>query len=214
VRRFPCLAGILCLAFHAGVDAQQLAFDAASVRPTKSTLPGGLTDLSAGGQLTAENVTLLELIRIAYNLDTYRIFSGPDWMRRDRFDVQARAGANVTREATRLMLRTMLAERFRLKVRTESRDMPIYALVLSRRDARPGPRLRTANPAECVDRGPQPGRVPAGQLPSCGLLPQGPGRLNGRSVPISLVITQLSSISGRVVRDRTALTGLFDRAQR
>jgi uncharacterized protein (TIGR03435 family) len=166
--------------------------------------------MRAGGQLNAENVTLLELIRIAYDMDTYRIFEGPDWIRRDRFDVQARAGANVTREDTRLMLRTTLADRFKLRVRSESRDMPIYALVAVRRDGGLGPRLRMANPAECMDRGPQPGRVPAGALPSCGLLPQGPGRLNGRSVPIPLLLTQLSSITGRVVRDRSGLSGLFD----
>ena len=209
MRLSSLVAIITCLAL-AHVDAQAPAFDAASVRPTKSQLPGGVTDFRAGGRFTAENVTLLELIRPAYDLDTYRILGGPDWIRRDRFDVQAQAGAAVSRDETRTMLRTLLADRFRLRVRIEPRELPIYALVISRRDGKPGPRLRTANPAECVDRGPQPQPTRAGDLPSCGLLPQGPGRMTGRSVPISLLTTQLSSITGRVVRDRTGLTGLFD----
>ena len=70
--------------------------------------------------------------------------------------------------------------------------------------------MRPASPTACVDRGPQPGRVPAGEPPSCGLLPMGPGRLSGRRVALELLTTQLSSITGRVVVDRTGLTGLFD----
>src|SRR5688572_3371542 len=202
------IAAALLLAAIAG--AQTPAFDAVSIRPSPLAQPGGITDFKPGGQFIATNVTLMELIRSAYNVDTYRIFGGPDWMRSARFDVQARAGAAVAIAETRLMLRTALADRFKLRARMEPREMAISALVLTRGDRTTGPRLRPASSAECVDRGPQPLPVRAGELPSCGLLPQGPGRLNGRSVPLALLATQLSSITGRMVTDRTGLTGLFD----
>lgn len=201
---------LVCLFAAVSAQAQEPAFEVASVRPTKSTLPGGLTDLRAGGAFVAENVTLLGLISTAYSLDMYRIFGGPDWIRTARFDVQARSAASVAPDETRRMLRSMLAQRFKVSVRMESREMPIYVLTMNRSDGRPGAGMRPADPAACVDRGPQPGRVPAGELPSCGRLPQGPGRLSGRSAPISLLLTQLSSITGRVVRDRSGLAGVFD----
>jgi uncharacterized protein (TIGR03435 family) len=201
---------LACLVFTAPLNAQAPAFEAASVRPTKSSLPGGVTDFRAGGQFTAENVTLLDLIRTAYNVEPYRLAGGPEWMRRDRFDVQARAGVDVSIERARLMLRTMLVERFMLRARIETRDVPTYNLVMSRQDGRLGPGLRPASPTACVDRGPMPARAPAGELPSCGLLPAGPERMSGRRVSLERLTAQLSSMTGRLVADRTGLAGMFD----
>jgi len=85
-----------------------------------------------GGQFTARNEIVLQLIRAAYNIETFRVVDGPAWINTEGFDVQARGGANVTQDETRMMLRTLLADRFKLRVRTESRQLPIFALVLSR----------------------------------------------------------------------------------
>lgn len=195
----------------ASASAQTPAFEAASIRPTvRAELPGALTDLRPGGAFGATNATLLELIRVAWNLEPYRIAGGPDWIRTERFDVEARAGSPITADETRLRLRALLEERFALRARLERREAPIYALVASRNDKRLGPGMRPAAPAACVDRGPQPGRAPAGALPSCGLLPMGPGRMSGRRVPLSLFTLQLSSVTGRVVVDRTGFDGMFD----
>jgi uncharacterized protein (TIGR03435 family) len=202
---------LAALAFGATLTAAQpSAFEVVSIRPTKSTLPGGVMDLRAGGQFSAENEVTLQLIRAAYNTDVYRIIGGPEWIGRERFDVQARTNASVTRDQTRVMLQTMLADRFKLRVRRESRELPIFELVPARSNGVTGPRLRPAAEGACVDRGPQPVGVRPGDLPSCGLLPAGFGRMSGRRVPMALLTTQLSSMMGRVVVDRTRLTGMFD----
>lgn len=202
---------ILLIVVTAGPAAPQTpSFEAVSVKVNRSGFPGGLTDFRAGGQFTATNESLLQLIRVAYNVSVNRIVGGPDWLTSERFDVEARADADVPIEQSRLMLRAMLADRFTLRARIDTREMPTFTLVLSRQDRRTGPRLRPASPDACVQRGPLPGRVPAGELPSCGLLPSGPERMSGRSVSFDRLIQQLSSMTGRVVVDRTGLTGTFD----
>lgn len=193
----------------AHVQAQTPVFDAASVRMNRSGFPGGMHGLG-NGQFSATNETLDRLLTVAYGLDIYRIVGGPAWITRERFDVEARANANVSADETRLMVRAMLIERFRLKARLESRVMPTYDLVMARSDGRPGNRLRVASPAACVDRGPQPPRPPAGALPSCGVMPTGPERMSGRRISIDLLVTQLASMTGRTVVNRTNLTGVFD----
>lgn len=78
--------------------AQGPAFDSASVKVNRSGFPGGITDFRAGGQFTATNVTLLGLIRAAYDIDIYRVTGGPEWLDTVRVDVQARAAADITRD--------------------------------------------------------------------------------------------------------------------
>jgi uncharacterized protein (TIGR03435 family) len=200
------VAAVVVTAVHAQAPT---AFDVASVKVNRSGFPGGMMD-SRPGQFTATNETLRLLLTAAYGLETFRIVGGPDWIDSDRFDVQARASSPVPRAEAMAMLRTLLADRFALRARVERRERPVFNLVLSRDDGRTGARLRPASPEACVDRGPQPGSVPRGELPSCGLLPAGPGRMSGRSVSLDLLATQLSSRVSRVVIDRTGLTGLFD----
>jgi uncharacterized protein (TIGR03435 family) len=192
------------------VSGQAPTFEAASVRPTEAKRPGGDLVFLPGGQLRSSNEVVVQLIAAAYNVPTFRIVGGPDWIRTEGFDIQARGEATATMDHTRLMLRTLLADRFMLRVRTETRDVPIYSLVLARADGRTGPRLRRASPAACADRGPQPIGGQPGDLPPCGRLFENPGRFTGRSVSPALLATRLSSIAGRVVVDRTGLTGLFD----
>lgn len=180
------------------VASQAPAFDAASVRPTQMRRPGGGDVVFLPGRFTATHEVVPTLIAQAYNVEDYRVVGGPPWLATERFDIDARAGRTVTVDETRLMLRTLLADRFKLRLRIESRQMPTHALVVSRTDGRPGPRLRPAAPEACGDRTP------------CGRLFTNWGSLTGRSVPMSLLATRLSSITRRVVADRTNLTGLFD----
>jgi uncharacterized protein (TIGR03435 family) len=184
----------------------QATFDAASVKSNRSGFPGGTTDFRPG-QFVAVNQTLRFILVAAYDLPDFRIVGGPEWIDRDRFDIQARATSPVTRRDAMPMLRALLEERFALKAHTERREHPVYALIVNRPGA---PGLRPASPAACVDRGPQPVRVPPGELPSCGLLPARPGGLSGRSVLMELLTAQLSPLVRRPVLDRTGLTGRFD----
>jgi uncharacterized protein (TIGR03435 family) len=189
--------------------SQAPTFDVASVRMNRSGFPGGASGLRPG-QFSARNETLRQLIRVAYRLETFRILGGPDWMDADRFDIQARAAMDVPRDQMLLMLQSLLTERFRLAAHKETRDLPIYELVVNRRDGKTGTRLRPASPGTCTDRGQQPVGVPAGQLPSCGVLLAGPDRMSGRRVSLALLATQLSARVSRVVVDRTGRAEMFD----
>jgi len=194
------------IAATAPLMSGQALFEVASVKANRSGLPAGITDFRPG-QFVAVNQTLRFVLVAAYGLEEFRIAGAPDWIDKDRFDIQARASTAVTRKDAEPMLRALLEERFALKVHLEKRDSPVYALVVNRAGA---PGLRPASPAACVDRGPQPGRVPPGELPSCGLLPARSGGLSGRSVPLDLLAAQLSPLVRRPVLNRTGLSGRFD----
>src|SRR5215211_2161042 len=107
------------------VIAAQAAFDSASVKPNRSGAPGGLTDFRPG-QFVALNQTLRVLLVTAYGLEDFRIVGGPDWIDKDRFDVQARAESPVTRADAMPMLRSLLHDRFKVIAHTERRDRSVY----------------------------------------------------------------------------------------
>ena len=108
-------------------------------------------------------------------LADYQISGGPKWINSDRFDVEAKAVGDVVRgtEGTRrkqLMLQTLLAERFKLVVHHETKELPIYALVLARRDRRLGPKLRRSELDSAALRGTPnnpPIPLPAFGTPAC-----------------------------------------------
>jgi uncharacterized protein (TIGR03435 family) len=122
--------------------AQAPAFEVASVKPTAhgrdaNGLSRSFVDVPHPGRLVAENSSLSELIRFAYDLDDYRL-QGPAWLNDDEecFDVAAKAPAGTTKKQLRLMLRTLMAERFGLAAHTETRMLPVYNLTVDKKGAR------------------------------------------------------------------------------
>jgi uncharacterized protein (TIGR03435 family) len=193
------------------LSSQALRFDVASIRSSANRVPVADYVFLPGGQFRAANATVEELILAAYDIARFRVAGGPAWIRTSQYDVQTRAGADITMEQSRAMLRTLLEDRFRLRARIVSRDVPIYVLALNRRDGRTGPRLRPSSSASCVDRGPLPINVPPGAPPSCGRLLGNVGRLFGWRVPIDMLAARLERLVDRPVVDTTELTGqMFD----
>ena len=123
-------------------------FEVASVKVNESGDLRVSMSTSPGGRFTARNVPLRVLIRRAYQLQQVQLEGGPKWLDRDRFDVIAQGEAGATPEQMRLRLQSLLADRFKLELHTEMRDVPLYALVLSRRDGTLGPALRRSE-ADC-----------------------------------------------------------------
>jgi uncharacterized protein (TIGR03435 family) len=156
------------------------------------------------------------MIRNAYQLQEYQIVGGPDWINDDRFDVTAKAANSDTPPLQLLaMVQTLLADRFKLRVHRETREVPVYALVMARDDRRLGPRLQKAA-ADCdallaaLGRGgAPPPPTPAGERPPCGIR-QVPGRMMAGGSLLSDVGRNLAPSTGRLVIDRTGLTGRFD----
>ena len=83
------------------------------------------------------------MIGLAYR-PVQEFAGGPDWINTAHFDIEARTDGNPSQEQMLEMLRTLLADRFKLVVHKEMIDSPVYALTLARRDGRLGPRMRRA----------------------------------------------------------------------
>ena len=107
-----------------------LAFDVASVRPSERMLGPDANNRFAitPAGLTGKNVTLRRLVAEAYHLHLRQVL-GPSWLDEREYDVEAKAGRPVTRDDLALMLRTLLADRFRLQQHRETRELRVYELV-------------------------------------------------------------------------------------
>jgi uncharacterized protein (TIGR03435 family) len=205
------------------------AFEVASIKPNNSG-DGRVMLGNQPGRFTATNVTLRMLIRNAYQLQDFQISGGPGWLASDRFDIVAKieAGAQDAMPAgppvpgqgptlLQLMLRSLLAERFKLAVHTETKEQPIYALVMARSAGRLGPELKKSE-TDCAalmaarGRGPGRGITPPpqpGERMQCGIR-IGPGNMSVGGMTLAQFANSLGMFVGRVVLDRTGLTGSYD----
>jgi uncharacterized protein (TIGR03435 family) len=202
------VVGVACSAgLMPGAQSRTPAFEVASVKPNKSGSDRVNIMPQPGGRFTATNVSAMDLITIAYGrgrpFPRSNVLNGPPWLGRDRFDIAAKAEGNPSQDEFSLMLRPLLAERFRLVVHTETRERPVYLLTWVRRDESFGPNLRRSN-LNCA--GPRDG-LPAG----CEMLSV-PGTLKARGMPIEGLVRMLTGWvdDHRDVWDRTGLSGTFD----
>lgn len=227
----------VALPFAGRLTAQSPAFEVASIKrsnpnPTDA-LGGAPMVLPALGRLTAQNVTLRLLTIAAYQKQPFEIVGGPPWWNTDKFDINARAeNSALTTDQMLVALQGLLADRFKLKAHKETRDVPIYALVVARADGRLGQKLKVSTETcpdykvqqqqqlEAIAKGgisalasmqPKPGEnrpCSISSLPS----PTAPGAIaikaNGQTLTLfTLLLTQFT---GRPVVDKTGLTGLYD----
>ena len=173
---------------------------------------------------TAANMPLRALIMFAYQIQAFQLQGEPDWAGSERFDVIAKAAGEIALaspssprpDPLRMMLRTLLADRFKLAVHKETRELPIFELVLARRDGKPGPQLRasttdcaalvTARQAAARNGGPPP--VPV-DLSRCGVTVN-VGRIRMGGFPLTALADTLAPLTQRVVVDRTGLKGNWD----
>jgi uncharacterized protein (TIGR03435 family) len=117
----------------------------------------------APGMISARGVPVRLLMRQAFGqLQDFQLVGGPDWINSDRFDIEAKieGGGLMSPQIVQSVLRQILEERFALKTHRETRELPIYALVLSRSDGRLGPNLKPTSD-ECAAMISQRGRGPA-----------------------------------------------------
>jgi uncharacterized protein (TIGR03435 family) len=193
------------------------SFEAASIKRNRSGATGvGATTLlfEPNGRFKAVNEPLWRLIaeayRSNYQLRRFEIEGIPRSMDGDRFDVDAVPQGTPGFSQQRLMLQRLLADRFKLAVHRETREMPVYALVKARADGRLGERL-TPSDVDCsaVRAGGLPPGATPGQPQPCMMI-FGPGRL----VSYGMTVTQLAEMGLarsvlRPVIDRTELTGSY-----
>src|SRR5688572_12889638 len=112
----PLACGAILIWTVASVAAQEPSrpvFEVASVKPNTSGNMGWRSGPGPGGSYNATNVTLPVLIRYAYDIQDYQFAGGPAWMQTERFDIAARAGREASTAELRLMMRALLADRFK-----------------------------------------------------------------------------------------------------
>ncbi len=190
---------------------QHLSFDVASIKQSISSPTLMRLQIQPGGRLAITNAPVRAMIRNAYRLQDSQIVDGPEWLSSTRFDIVAKAEGNPTAEQMVVMLQTLLAERFRLVVHRETRQLPIYALVMARSDGRLGSDIRRGAYNCAAERsGPPPANptAPDGSF-NCGFR-VAPGKMSGRGASMSALAASLSNWVGRIVIDRTGLSGDFD----
>jgi uncharacterized protein (TIGR03435 family) len=195
---------VCCLLFIVAVAAAQpIAFDVASVKPSDPRAQHTNVLLGAGESLTVENVPLRKIITYAYDIRDFQLAGGPGWISDERYDIMAKsalatgATADPTAETdaqrrdrvarVRERLRSLLADRFGLRVHIEQRERTVLAL----RVAKGGPKLKDA--AE-----------PRGTVST------NDGRIQGFGAPVSMLVTQLANVTGLMVQDETSLNGKYD----
>lgn len=213
---------------------RKLEFEVASVRQNKTDdkasmnvdpTPGdGM--VPTGGLYTARNIVLAQYIAFAYKLTNQQlrsVVSQVPWVSEDRFDIEARAEGNPTKDQYRQMMQSLLADRFKMAVHIETRQVPLFALVLVKPE-KLGPQLRLHRAADPVCS--TPGAVMRGQPPAdaegfperCGgplsMKASAPGRMKsgGRDVPMSRFAAVLTGVGvvDRPMVDQTGLQGTVD----
>jgi uncharacterized protein (TIGR03435 family) len=179
---------VVLLLIAIAASAQTLTFDVASIKPSRSDQGRSSMQVSAG-RIRMENVSLKKVILAAYGIPDDREYAlvGPDWLTTEHFDLQAKFPANTAMEQVRLMTQALLAERFELALHRETRQLPIYALVV----AKNGPKIHAAQDG-------QPGTS------------NGPGRLDATKITMQKLADLLALTTGQQVVDATGLSGAFD----
>jgi uncharacterized protein (TIGR03435 family) len=214
----------LCLTLtSASVRAQSLAevvkpkFEVASIRPNKNQGVGSVNLTQTGSHLTASNVSLKFLIIQAYRMARVNFGENPtgdDWIESAHFDIEAVAEGTPTVEEKRLMIQSLLADRFKLTMHHEIRQLPVYALVLSRSE-KTGSQLQLhSENTKCIDvpvGRPQPDVVPGVRWsPPCGGFRVVGNDLAGQNVMMERFAATLGILLDRNVVDRTGLAGTYD----
>lgn len=186
-------------------------FEVASIKQGSLGLPGGWIRMEPGGRLfRVTNMTLKELIQRAYSVDPFQVSGGPAWVDSARYDVNATSEKPSKPPEIRVMLQSLLADRFQLTIHRETRELPVYALVLAKKDGKLGPSLTQPKEGACIEY--DPAHPPPITATVCGTTRFNPshGWLTIVRQPFDSLTKTLREVLGRAVIDKTGLTGNFD----
>ena len=192
--RIGVMAFVASIGMVAPLAAQgpRPAFEVASVRPADQSKIGRVRFLQ-GGRFLAENISLEFVIQQVYGLRDFQVIAAPPLKAiigfDTRYEIEGRAAESSTPEQIREMVKTLLADRFQLRVHMETRDLPIYALVLA-------------------DGGVKGARAPDDKL--FGIESVAPGWIRGMGIRSSVLAESLSRYVDRPVFDRSHLTDVLD----
>jgi uncharacterized protein (TIGR03435 family) len=202
-RRLAGLGLVLSLvpAAHAQ-DAQVPRFEVVSVKRNLSGDVASSLRPETNG-VTGTNVTLMRLIRVAYQVADFQVVDAPGWFTTERFDVTARAAGPVTIAQLGTMLKDVLTERFGLRIAQRQRESTVLELQVDGR----APILKAA-PRACGLVSAAAPAARSADTPVC--FTSIAGSMIGRGVTTGMVAQELTRRLERFVIDRSGLTGTFD----
>jgi uncharacterized protein (TIGR03435 family) len=193
-------------------------FEVASIKPMKAGTQGFFIRMEPGGRFYATGVTMKFLLEEAFQVKDSQVFGAPAWLDSDRFDIDAKPDEDTSaafdklppdqrRQELNQMLQGLLADRLKLVLNHDTKDLPVYALVV----AKGGPKFQESSykpPEISPDSPPSPG----GQVgpPRQGIWMQGRGDVTVTAVQMKMFADVLSRMVGRPVIDKTGLTGSYD----
>jgi uncharacterized protein (TIGR03435 family) len=178
------------------------AFEAADVHVSpKVRVPSMAAGGLRGTRYLVRQATVVDLISLAYDIDNDKILAGPRWLDTDRFDVSARAPSGSTPEQAKLMLQTLLAERFSLKIHKDSKELPGFVLSTGSGKPKMKPAADTAASPNCQG---QP------QTPSPDTVPQQVVDCHSISMDdLARIVVNMANASGSAL-NKTGLEGKWD----
>ena len=199
------------------------AFESVSIKPNSSDTPTPgfpvkgkpfTAVLFKPDRFMATNVTLQGLIRVAYGVQDSQIVGGPQWLNSENYDMDATIGRSLVDQLSKLskeeaglqrgrILQAFLADRFKLTLHRETREVPGYALLI----AKGGPKFQQAKPGETYASGV---KDPHGRPIGGGNFETGPCKLIGQAVPVGALAFDLSQKMSSIVVDETNLKGNYD----
>ncbi len=199
------------------------SFEVASIKPSAEDDRKATVGIAPGGRYTASGITIKFLIQQAYDVKDFQVTAGPGWLNSERYDIVAKAETpEINRERIRALLQSLLAERFNFKFHRETKELPVYALVVGKGE----PKLhKSETQTDLTESGGEP-KVPSATAGA----PAHGGLVRGRMLGVQegalirmrrgMVVAQMAGISdlvsilaqqlGRPVVDKTGLTGRYD----
>jgi uncharacterized protein (TIGR03435 family) len=177
-------------------------FSAVSIKPNKSGDSRRMMRGARGGRLNATNVPLRDLITWAYQVRDFQISGEPGWVDSERFDVVTKSEGNPRFDFLQPTLQTMfqsvLADRFKLTLHRETKELPVYSLVV----AKNGPKIHAVDEGDCPE-------VPTPENPCRSLRRTKFTQLTGEKAPIAALALMLAATTNSTVVDKTGLKGSF-----
>jgi uncharacterized protein (TIGR03435 family) len=183
-------------------------FDVASIKPASGD-PCMCINTTPGGRVHATSMTLKFLVEMVYHVQDFQVSGGPPWFASLRYDIEAKTEAPAKDNEVSAMLQQLLADRFQLVFHRETREFPVYALILARKDGKLGPGMVESKEGSCTPPDPADPSESSGK-PNCG---QGWGNarmLRSSSVQVDYLATSLSRLLRTKVNDQTGLPGKYD----
>jgi uncharacterized protein (TIGR03435 family) len=178
-------------------------FDVVSVKPNK-TGEGGTMFMFIPDGIRITGTPIQMLLREAFGVEDDRIFGAPGWVKSNRYDIEAKVEAADAPKLKLLksdqlgqMLQPLLVDRFNLKFHHETRELPLYALVV----AKGGLKMKASEPQATGPDAPRARRM---------LMFTGRGHLESQSSSVDMLLHILAQQTGRTIIDKTGLTGNYD----